>query len=147
MTLALQGSIYVLREGCGYNEISRMVFGRATPTALQTWEQHPWGAVRMATVRFLSSCRTTSCKAIRSRLMSIHSKFNPDASSRLSSSFFITRARKLQKTCPMILSSNLWYMGLVSRTLFKSRKTLCKALHKVFYGKQKIMQSYLMKAS
>ena len=43
---------------------------------------------------------------------------------RVSSSALSTRARKLQNTCPRIVSSSLWKIGLVASRCFAVRKGL-----------------------
>jgi len=104
--------------------ISIMVFGRATPTALIKNEQQNCGAVRIATVRFFSSCRTTSCKDSKSRLMSSHSRSKPWGSSRLSRSYLRTNTRKLQNTWPMVMSSSWWSVPVCHH---------CASLHRYFF--------------
>ena len=91
-----------------FHAICLRVGGRATPTALKRLEQVPWGAVLIAIFLLFESSNTTSCRAVRSRLISFHSRHSLDASSRFSSSFLSTSARKLQNTWPLIVSSSWW---------------------------------------
>ena len=89
----------------GFSVHSRTVGGVATPAACSTLWHTPRRSVRRYS--FLPCISTsTSCSARRSRLISAHSSLSPCFSSRVSSSFRTTKARKLQNTCPRMVSSN-----------------------------------------
>src|SRR5208283_1856476 len=85
---------------------SRTVWGTATPAACNTvWHTPRRSVRRYSLLPFIST--STSWSARRSLLISAHSSLAPFFSSRVSSSFRRTRARKLQNTCPRIVSSTL----------------------------------------
>jgi len=114
-----------------FHDIAFIVGGGATPTAFSTSEQTPRQTVRKATFVWFSSM-ITCCNALKSCLMSYHSKSLSIVRNCLSRSFLNTSAKKLQNTWPRMVSSRLWYMGRVSTRLFTSRKKLCKALQNFF---------------
>src|SRR5208337_4817399 len=88
------------------HSFSRRVGGRATPAARHalcaspiTWLRNrkclPWNTA------------STSCRLSRPRTISDHSQLAPFCSRRCSNPRLSNRARKLQKTCPRMVSSSL----------------------------------------
>src|ERR1039457_5718949 len=80
--------------------------GKATPTTLKTLAQQPCTWERNQSTLPSSSMRIRS-SAFKSRITSLCSKSNPAARRHRSSSLSSTNPRKVQNTCPRIVSSRL----------------------------------------
>src|SRR4030042_1553179 len=105
--------------------------GTATPTARKTAAVvAPRSLRRRTPFPWLSP--SVDASASKSRSASAHSNFSPCASRRASSSLRKTNARKLQNTWPRIVSSHLWKMARVSKSVLAARN-ISSPIHNCLY--------------